>query len=125
MSYRFRNKALPLIEQMLRDGKIPFICGGTNYYIESLLWKILIDEETPFLLDRKRRESGSDDNRKRLKTGDESEVNELDAGKIGDIDLAHIDFENDDETIPTEQLFQYIEKVKKVISYYIYYPLKI
>ena len=122
MSYRFRNKALPLIEQMLRDGKIPFICGGTNYYIESLLWKILIDEETPFLLDRKRRESGSDDNRKRLKTGDESEVNELDAGKLGDIDLTHIDFENDDETIPTEQLFQYIEKV---ISYYIYYLLKL
>ena len=38
------------MEQLLRDGKIPFICGGTNYYIESLLWKLLIDEETPLLL---------------------------------------------------------------------------
>ena len=23
---------------------IPVICGGTNYYIESLLWKVLVDK---------------------------------------------------------------------------------
>ena len=24
---------------------MPIICGGTNYYIESLIWKILIEDE--------------------------------------------------------------------------------
>ena len=32
------------VESLLSENKIPFIVGGTNYYIESLLWKILIDK---------------------------------------------------------------------------------
>jgi hypothetical protein len=27
----------------MQDGKLPVIVGGTNYYIESLLWKVLVD----------------------------------------------------------------------------------
>ena len=23
---------------------MPIICGGTNYYIESLVWKVLVDQ---------------------------------------------------------------------------------
>ena len=42
----FRNMALPLIEDIKRRGKIPIVVGGTNYYIESVLWNILIDEES-------------------------------------------------------------------------------
>lgn len=42
----FRNIALPLIEDIKRRGKIPIVVGGTNYYIESVLWNILIDEES-------------------------------------------------------------------------------
>ena len=38
----YRARALPLLEGLLRAGRIPFICGGTNYYIESLLWKVMI-----------------------------------------------------------------------------------
>lgn len=38
----FRNKALPIIDELLNDSKIPVIVGGTTYYIESLLWKVLI-----------------------------------------------------------------------------------
>lgn len=41
----FRNMAVPLIEDIRRRGKIPIVVGGTNYYIESVLWNILIDEE--------------------------------------------------------------------------------
>uniref|UniRef100_A0A8K9XQ24 tRNA dimethylallyltransferase n=1 Tax=Oncorhynchus mykiss TaxID=8022 RepID=A0A8K9XQ24_ONCMY len=37
----FRNKALALISFM---NKLPVIVGGTNYYIESLLWRVLMDE---------------------------------------------------------------------------------
>uniref|UniRef100_A0A4W5PME1 tRNA isopentenyltransferase 1 n=1 Tax=Hucho hucho TaxID=62062 RepID=A0A4W5PME1_9TELE len=35
----FRNKALDIYS---RD-KLPIIVGGTNYYIESLLWRVLMD----------------------------------------------------------------------------------
>ncbi|XP_051991291.1 tRNA dimethylallyltransferase isoform X1 [Xyrauchen texanus] len=39
----FRNKALSLIDDMHQRKKLPIIVGGTNYYIESILWKVLID----------------------------------------------------------------------------------
>ncbi|XP_062889703.1 tRNA dimethylallyltransferase [Mobula hypostoma] len=39
----FRNKALSIIEDIMNREKIPIIVGGTNYYIESLLWKVLVD----------------------------------------------------------------------------------
>lgn len=41
----FRNMALPLIEDIKMRGKIPIVVGGTNYYIESVLWDMLIDED--------------------------------------------------------------------------------
>ncbi|XP_013876564.1 tRNA dimethylallyltransferase [Austrofundulus limnaeus] len=39
----FRNKALALIDDMHKRNKMPIIAGGTNYYIESLLWRVLVD----------------------------------------------------------------------------------
>jgi len=50
----FRNKALPIVEKLLVEGKIPVICGGTNYYIESLLWKVLVDDTLPIIIGGKR-----------------------------------------------------------------------
>ncbi|XP_057373962.1 tRNA dimethylallyltransferase-like [Daphnia carinata] len=41
----FQRKALPVIDGLLRDGRVPVIVGGTHYYIESLLWKVLLDDE--------------------------------------------------------------------------------
>ncbi|XP_042296692.1 tRNA dimethylallyltransferase isoform X2 [Sceloporus undulatus] len=41
----FRNKAASIIEDIFASRKIPIVVGGTNYYIESLLWKVLIDTE--------------------------------------------------------------------------------
>ncbi|XP_015273254.1 PREDICTED: tRNA dimethylallyltransferase, mitochondrial [Gekko japonicus] len=41
----FRNKATALIEDLFAHKTIPIVVGGTNYYIESLLWKVLIDPE--------------------------------------------------------------------------------
>ncbi|KAM8977372.1 tRNA dimethylallyltransferase [Pelodytes ibericus] len=38
----FRNKAVALIEDIFSRNKIPIVVGGTNYYIESLLWKVLV-----------------------------------------------------------------------------------
>ncbi|KAL9878645.1 tRNA dimethylallyltransferase [Glossina fuscipes] len=42
----FRNQALPIINNLLNEGKSPIIVGGTNYYIEALLWDILISNPT-------------------------------------------------------------------------------
>ncbi|NWH56621.1 MOD5 dimethylallyltransferase, partial [Geococcyx californianus] len=46
----FRNKAMALIsfqaaacQDIFARDKIPIVVGGTNYYIESLLWKVLIN----------------------------------------------------------------------------------
>ncbi|XP_071992596.1 tRNA dimethylallyltransferase [Engystomops pustulosus] len=43
----FRNKALALIEDIFSRDKIPIVVGGTNYYIESLLWKVLVNTGSP------------------------------------------------------------------------------
>ncbi|KAK4301246.1 hypothetical protein Pmani_026599 [Petrolisthes manimaculis] len=39
----FRDAALPIVQRLLDQGTLPVIVGGTNYYIESLLWEVLID----------------------------------------------------------------------------------
>ena len=33
------------IEEIQAAGKFPIIVGGTNYYIESLLWNFLVDKQ--------------------------------------------------------------------------------
>lgn len=40
----FRNRALSIIDDLFSKNILPIVVGGTNYYIESLLWKILVEE---------------------------------------------------------------------------------
>lgn len=35
----YEKAALPLVEKLLAEGKTPVICGGTGFYIQSLLYK--------------------------------------------------------------------------------------
>nr|XP_045005069.1 tRNA dimethylallyltransferase [Jaculus jaculus] len=54
----FRNKATAVIEDIFARDKIPIVVGGTNYYIESLLWKVLVSTKpqelaTEKVVDRK------------------------------------------------------------------------
>ncbi len=35
----YENMALPIVERLLQKGKTPVICGGTGFYINSLLYK--------------------------------------------------------------------------------------
>uniref|UniRef100_G3MKF2 C2H2-type domain-containing protein n=1 Tax=Amblyomma maculatum TaxID=34609 RepID=G3MKF2_AMBMU len=41
----FQSKALGVIDNLVNRRKLPIIVGGTNYYIESLLWKVLVRPE--------------------------------------------------------------------------------
>ncbi|KAL5017399.1 hypothetical protein ScPMuIL_006988 [Solemya velum] len=38
----FRDTALPIMDQLLQDDRVPVVVGGTNYYIEALLWNFVI-----------------------------------------------------------------------------------
>lgn len=40
----FRDKAIPLIDDILSRDHLPVIVGGTNYYIQSLVSPFLLDE---------------------------------------------------------------------------------
>ncbi|MBQ8343505.1 MAG: tRNA (adenosine(37)-N6)-dimethylallyltransferase MiaA [Clostridia bacterium] len=35
----YENMALPIVEELFAQGKTPIICGGTGFYINSLLYK--------------------------------------------------------------------------------------
>ena len=35
----YENMALPIVERLISEGKTPIICGGTGFYINSLLYK--------------------------------------------------------------------------------------
>ncbi|CAH1638884.1 unnamed protein product [Spodoptera littoralis] len=54
----FRNRALKIIDNLTEQGKIPIVVGGTNYYIESIVYKILVenmDDGETLLWDKSRR----------------------------------------------------------------------
>ena len=36
----YERKAVPIIENLLNKGKVPIICGGTGFYINSILYKL-------------------------------------------------------------------------------------
>lgn len=41
----FRDKAVRLLDEIWSRNCLPVIVGGTNYYIESLVWQMLIDDK--------------------------------------------------------------------------------
>lgn len=47
----FRDRAVSLIDELLRSHKMPVIVGGTNYYIEALLWKVLIEQNVSYVFE--------------------------------------------------------------------------
>ncbi|CAG9793668.1 unnamed protein product [Diatraea saccharalis] len=60
----FRNRALKIIDSLTEQGKIPIIVGGTNYYIESIVYKILVedmDDSNALLWDKSRRKRDLDE----------------------------------------------------------------
>ncbi|KAL4706218.1 hypothetical protein ACJJTC_018402, partial [Scirpophaga incertulas] len=54
----FRNRVLKIIDNLTEQGKIPIVVGGTNYYIESIVYKILVedvDEPQELLWDKRKK----------------------------------------------------------------------
>ena len=100
----FRNKALPIVENLLSEKKIPVICGGTNYYIESLLWKILVDDDLPFIVEGKRLIDDDDGEPKKLVKSENSEENKQ-------ITIDNVDWSNDDGLLPTGALYFLLKSV--------------
>ena len=44
----FQKSALDLIRDIHNRNKLPVLVGGTHYYIESILWKILVVSENKY-----------------------------------------------------------------------------
>eukprot|EP00088_Acartia_fossae_P014993 TRINITY_DN1810_c1_g2_i1.p1 TRINITY_DN1810_c1_g2~~TRINITY_DN1810_c1_g2_i1.p1 ORF type:complete len:546 (-),score=116.53 TRINITY_DN1810_c1_g2_i1:602-2239(-) len=108
----FRNTALPIIENLMEEGKIPFICGGTNYYIESLLWKVLVDDDASIIQQNKRKSDNDTENPgKRMKNIPSSEDDpcEGDESRL-DFDLDAMP-DKDDGTIPLDVLWKKLKEV--------------
>ena len=106
------------IDGLLADGKVPVIVGGTNYYIESLLWRVLLDTG-----------AGSDANSDDDDAGDEHRlVYELDDIRRRSSDvtgsqapaagsLESILFTQDGlDHIPTAQLYEMLRQVDPQIA---------
>ncbi|XP_065072872.1 tRNA dimethylallyltransferase isoform X2 [Ochlerotatus camptorhynchus] len=55
----FRERALPIIDRLLAENRMPVIVGGTNYYIESVLWQVLVGSGIRQENTRRRRHSGT------------------------------------------------------------------
>lgn len=55
----FRCAALDIIQQLFCAHKLPVVVGGTNYYIEALLWNFLMDDTSSPDMLQTRKELGS------------------------------------------------------------------
>ncbi|XP_030753779.1 tRNA dimethylallyltransferase isoform X2 [Sitophilus oryzae] len=56
----YRNKVLPIIDNLLKYRKLPIIVGGTNYYIESILYKTLVQEIDEVVCEKAKMLAGED-----------------------------------------------------------------
>ncbi|XP_044589268.1 tRNA dimethylallyltransferase-like [Cotesia glomerata] len=73
----FKKTALPIMNDLIVKRKMPIIVGGTNYYIESLLWHILLDDPEASGMSKKRHDSQVFDSQ----INDDFELNDDDTDK--------------------------------------------
>lgn len=48
----YKREAKSTIERISAQGKLPIIVGGTNYYVDCLLWESLITKHEPTGVER-------------------------------------------------------------------------
>lgn len=83
-----------MIDEMRTIGKMPVICGGTNYYIESLLWDVLVETKGDT--------STMEPITKKFKDDDVNEEAEFDSKELYE-KLKQIDPERANELHPNER----------------------
>ena len=57
----FRDAALPVVEEIRARGKVPFLVGGSDYYLQALVSRSLLDETDPADQDEDDNEDDKDD----------------------------------------------------------------
>ena len=57
----FRDAALPVVEEIRARGKVPFLVGGGDYYLQALVSRSLLDETDPADQDEDEDEDDEDD----------------------------------------------------------------
>lgn len=40
--HEFRDAVLPIVDRLQNTGRMPVIVGGTTFYVESIIWKVLV-----------------------------------------------------------------------------------
>lgn len=108
----FRNKSLNIINDLMKTNKLPIVVGGTNYYIESILWKNFIME--PALESAKRSFNDATQQNPLHNPSDE----ESDSETLIDAELHHLNatkdilLHNDEDLEDVERFFS-----KKIYSF--------
>ena len=108
----FRNMALPLIEDIKTRGKIPIVVGGTNYYIESVLWDILIDENGSKLTSSSSSGDESEEPAKGIKQRKKIQSKEVEYSKDALGDTVMTCGETDKGTSQSEEIKRHLESSK-------------
>uniref|UniRef100_A0A2A4J3C6 Uncharacterized protein n=1 Tax=Heliothis virescens TaxID=7102 RepID=A0A2A4J3C6_HELVI len=113
----FRNRALKIIDELTEKGKIPIVVGGTNYYIESIVYKILVenmDDNEALLWDKSRRKRDLDNleideeiDNKRQATESPQEVEEPSSSTeaIKELDNTQVTKEKLQQDVDNEKVF--------------------
>lgn len=83
----YERLALPIVEKLLQEGKTPIICGGTGFYIQSLLYKSQFggagaDENIRKKYEKIYQEQGAEYLHALLREVDEESANKLHANDI-------------------------------------------
>ncbi|XP_076315822.1 tRNA dimethylallyltransferase-like [Tachypleus tridentatus] len=115
----FRNQALPIINNLLVKGKMPVIVGGTNYYIESLLWDVLIkpeDSSSDVLVFDREKCIGELDIKTNSYKGEGTEVHTEGRCMLEHLEPNSTDEESTPESSSSDQQDEIIEQSKESLS---------
>lgn len=77
---QFRDRALPVIDDILSRGKVPILCGGTGYYIDAVIYENTLPNVTPVLsLEETFKHTSTEDLFNILKDKDARRAKEIDS----------------------------------------------
>ena len=115
----YKHKAVQLIDNMLEDDIVPILVGGTHYYIQSVIWDVLID--SPNVIDDKQTQTTSAKNDIFKSNENESEIVKLiiecmnkvkESSSINSEPMVDdLNVKLHDSNIPTEDIYKQLELI--------------